>query len=99
MALSPAEAARSAEAARRTAAVQVAPGLDLRVWAPGADYMLAMKCRSARFDTHDGEDVRFLIRHLGLREPAQVFEIIARYYPDQAVPARTRFFVEEILSG
>ncbi len=26
---------------------------NLRVWAPQADYMLAMKCVSARFDSHD----------------------------------------------
>ncbi|HEX5136532.1 MAG TPA: hypothetical protein VFY93_06150 [Planctomycetota bacterium] len=70
---------------------------NLRVWAPVADYMLAMKCVSARFDTHDRDDVVFLIRHLGLKTSSEVFEIVSRYYPKGRVPAKTRFLVEEIL--
>lgn len=77
--------------------IQVLDLPNLRVWAPTAEYMLAMKCVSARFDTHDAGDVAFLIRHLGLVAPAQVFERIARYYPHERVPARTRFLVEELL--
>ncbi len=72
---------------------------NLRVWAPAADYMLAMKCVSARFDSHDRGDVEFLIRHLGLETPTSVFEVICRYYPRERVPAKTAFFVEEILQG
>jgi len=72
---------------------------NLRVWAPAADYMLAMKCVSARFDSHDRGDVEFLIRHLGLETPAAVFEVICRFYPRERVPAKTAFFVEEILQG
>lgn len=72
---------------------------NLRVWAPSADYMLAMKCVSARFDSHDRDDVVFLIRHLGLASPDEVFDIIARYYPRERVPAKTAFLVEEVLEG
>jgi hypothetical protein len=71
----------------------------LRVWSPGPDYMLAMKCLSARFDTHDRGDVKFLIRHLKLRKPGQVFDIVKRYCPKRIVPAKTRFLVEELLPG
>jgi hypothetical protein len=70
---------------------------NLRVWAPSADYMLAMKCVSARFDSHDRDDVVFLIRHLGLASPAEVFDVISRYYPRERVPAKTAFLVEEVL--
>ncbi len=70
---------------------------NLRVWAPTADYMLAMKCVSARFDTHDADDVAFLIRHIGLTTPDEVFERITRYHPHERVPPRTRFLVEELL--
>ena len=77
--------------------IQVLDLPNLRVWAPTADYMLAMKCVSARFDTHDGDDVAFLIRHLGLTTPDEVFERITRYYPHERVPPRTRFLVEELL--
>lgn len=72
---------------------------NLRVWAPTADYMLAMKCVSARFDTHDADDVAFLVRHLGLVAPGEVFERIARYYPHEQVPPRTRFLVEELMGA
>ncbi|MXY24079.1 MAG: hypothetical protein F4Y45_06095 [Acidobacteria bacterium] len=71
---------------------------NLRVWAPTADYMLAMKCVSARFDTHDADDVAFLVRHLELATPDEVFERITRYYPHGRVPPKTRFLVEELLS-
>jgi hypothetical protein len=70
---------------------------NLRVWAPTAEYMLAMKCVSARFDSMDREDVVFLIRRLGLRTPDEVFEVIGRFYPRERVPAKTGFLVEEIL--
>jgi len=72
---------------------------NLRIWGPTAEYMLAMKCVSARFDSHDRGDVKFLIRHLGLNSPVAVFEVICRYYPRERVPAKTAFFVEEILEG
>ena len=55
-----------------------------------------MKCVSARFDTHDASDVAFLIRHLGLVAPDEVFERITRYYPHEQVPPKTRFLVEEL---
>lgn len=72
---------------------------NLRVWAPGADYMLAMKCVSARFDTHDRDDVKFLIGHLNLTKPGQAFDIIRKYCPEHVIPAKTRFLVEELLSS
>jgi len=70
---------------------------NLRIWAPSADYMLAMKCVSARFDTHDADDVKFLVRHLGLKKPVDVFRIVEKYYPKKHVPPKTQFLIEEIL--
>lgn len=69
---------------------------NLRVWAPTPEYMLAMKCVSARFDSHDRGDVEFLIHHLGLKSSVAVFEVICRYYPRERIPAKTAFFVQEI---
>lgn len=69
----------------------------LRVYAPRADYMLAMKCVAARFDTHDKDDALHLIGLLGLKTPDEVFAIIAKYYPERMVPPKTRFLVEELL--
>lgn len=69
----------------------------LRVWAPSADYMLAMKCISARFDTHDKGDIEFLLKYLKLRAPKQVFKIVERYYPRSRIPPKTQFLIEELL--
>lgn len=68
----------------------------LRVWAPTAEYMLAMKCVSARFDSHDRDDVSFLIQHLDLATPDEVLRIISRFYPRERIPAKAQFLVEEL---
>ena len=69
----------------------------LRVWAPRADYMLAMKCIAARFDTHDRDDVIFLIKYLELKQRLEVFSLIEKYYPRKLIPPKTQFLIEEIL--
>ncbi|MBI2646302.1 MAG: hypothetical protein HYW85_04630 [Deltaproteobacteria bacterium] len=68
----------------------------LRIWAPEAPYMLAMKCISARWDTYDREDVIFLLRFLKLKSTKEVFKIIESYYPKKLIPPKTQFFIEEI---
>ncbi len=67
----------------------------LRVWAPDARYMLAMKCISARWDTHDKDDVQFLIRLLDLKSAKSVFAIIEGYYPKNRISPKTLFLIEE----
>jgi len=69
---------------------------NLRVWAPTAEYMLAMKCVSARFDSNDRDDALFLIQRLHLKSPDEVFEIISRYYKKRLIPPKAQFLVEEI---
>ena len=69
----------------------------LRVWSPCAEYMLAMKCISARWDSNDKHDVVFLIRYLKLKKPKEVFRLIEKYYPKKMIPPKTQFLVEEIL--
>ncbi len=71
----------------------------LQAWAPQPEYMLAMKCISARIDTKDADDVRFLIRHLKLKSAKQVFDLVTKYYPRMRVPAKAQFFVEEIFEN
>ena len=70
----------------------------LRVIAPPAQYILAMKCVAARvgLDEHDKEDTRFLIQHLGLRNSEAVLEIVAKYYDAKRIPAKTQYFVREV---
>lgn len=71
----------------------------LRVWAPEPRYMLAMKCISARWDTSDRDDVIFLIKLLRIANPQEVFSLIESYYPKNVIPAKTKFFVEEVLDN
>lgn len=70
---------------------------NLRVWAPEPRYMLAMKCISARWDSSDRDDVIFLLRLLKLSAPEEVFEIIEKYYPQNQIAPKTKFFIEEVL--
>ena len=70
---------------------------NLRVWAPTAEYMLAMKCISARFDGHDQDDVKFLIDYLNLQSPGAVFSIIEEYYPRRLIPPKSQFLIEELM--
>ena len=76
---------------------------NLRVLRPSADYLLAMKCMAARVEGYDSQgdrgDVEFLAKHLGLKSSDEVLSIVARYYPVERLTAKTRFFVEEIMSG
>lgn len=68
----------------------------LRVWVPEAEYLLAMKCISARFDTRDAEDLKLLIKKLKIKKSDEVFTILQKYYPKKQIPAKTQFFIEEV---
>jgi hypothetical protein len=70
----------------------------LRVWAPEPRYMLAMKCISARWDSSDRDDVSFLIKLLKLESALEVFDIIESYYPQNKIPPKTQFLIEELLA-
>jgi len=71
---------------------------NLRIVAPPAAYILAMKCIAARvgLDEHDKEDASFLIRLLNLHDSTAVLELVAQYYPADRIPAKTGFFVQEV---
>jgi hypothetical protein len=69
---------------------------NLAVWTPPAQYLLAMKAIAARFDSHDAQDLRTLIAHLGLSRVEEVLEVVERYYPRDQVPPKTQFFLEEL---
>jgi hypothetical protein len=78
------------------------PGL--RVTAPTAEYMLAMKCMASRLaagpgERGDEEDIRFLIRYLGLNSAEEAMNVVERYYPSDRIPPRTQFLLEDIFSG
>ncbi|NOY74734.1 MAG: hypothetical protein GXP32_02955 [Kiritimatiellaeota bacterium] len=58
-----------------------------------------MKCCSCRMDIgHDLDDIRFLIEHLGLDKKEDVVKIVLKYVPEDRIPAKTTFFIEEVFS-
>lgn len=74
---------------------------NLRVYAATAEYLLAMKCLASRLGGAPGEaddtaDILFLIRRLGLKTPAEVLGLVARYYPEDRLPVRARYLVESL---
>ena len=70
----------------------------LRVVMPPPEYILAMKCLAARvgLDSHDAEDVKFLVKLLNLSNVQEILSIVEKYYPKSRIPAKTQYFVEEI---
>jgi hypothetical protein len=71
----------------------------LRVMVARPDYMLAMKCLSMRIgaEFHDLDDVRYLLRHLGITSYRDALEIIARFYSVERFPQKTLYALEELL--
>ena len=74
---------------------------NLRVQAPTAEYMLAMKVLAARTgigdERGDAQDIAFLIRLLGLGQASEVMDIVARYYDPSRILPRSIYLVDEII--
>jgi hypothetical protein len=49
--------------------------------------------------SRDTDDIKTLIRHLGLSDADQVLEIVASYYPNRMIRPRTQFGVQEIMES
>ena len=55
----------------------------LRVMVAQPEYLLAMKCLALRIgaEFHDEDDVRYLLRHLGVESYERAIAILSKYYP------------------
>ena len=69
---------------------------NLTVWSPQPEYLLAMKCISARWGTHDSDDVKYLIKHLKLKTSSSVISLVEKYYSKNIIPIKTVYFIEEL---
>jgi hypothetical protein len=73
----------------------------LKITRPSASYLLAMKCLACRSAlpgyAGDIEDIRFLVRKMGLTSIEQVEEHISRFYPGDALTTESRAVVAGIL--
>jgi len=72
----------------------------LRVFCADARYMLAMKCLAMRLGEgyHDEDDVRYLLRHLGVERYEDALEVIAAYYPLGEFPDTALAALRELTS-
>lgn len=73
----------------------------LTVYAAEPEYLLAMKCLSARIgeEFHDVDDIRFLLRYLNLTKVSEAKDVLGRYYPLERFPQKTLYLLEELLGG
>lgn len=73
----------------------------LRVFVAQPEYLLAMKCLSFRLGPEfaDEADVRFLLRYLNITASAEALAIVTRYYPQNMLPQKTFYALQEILGG
>ncbi|MDD4865737.1 MAG: DUF6036 family nucleotidyltransferase [Mycobacterium sp.] len=69
------------------------PGL--RVSAPSAEYLLALKVYASR-PARDDDDIEFLAEHLGLTTADQVLDVTERYFRRAQLPPKTQFFIQQI---
>ena len=73
----------------------------LRVFLAQPEYLLAMKCIAMQVSeaesSPDRDDIKALLRHLGLKTVDQVLDVLACYYPHNLIRPKTQFGVEEIL--
>ena len=58
---------------------------------------LAMKVLAAR--RRDSDDIRFLIRRLGLASVDEVLAVCADVFPDEPIPERARLILEDALEA
>ena len=74
---------------------------NLEVLCADAKYLLAMKCLAMRIgeEFQDLDDIRYLLRHLGVRSYEHALEIIGQYYPADRFPPKTLYALEEILQA
>jgi len=71
----------------------------LHVFVAEPHYLLAMKCASMRLgaEYHDLDDVRYLLRHLGIQTVHDAMAIVEQYMSADQIPPKARFVLEELL--
>ena len=55
--------------------------------------------RGFEIEFHDLDDVRYLLRHLGIQTAAEAIRIVEQYVPTPQIPAKARFALEELLEN
>ncbi len=73
---------------------------NLRVFTAKPEYLLAMKCLAMRIgeEFRDLDDIRYLLRTLGIETYQEAVAVITKYYPLKKFPQKTMYALEELLS-
>lgn len=73
----------------------------LKIFCATAEYLLAMKCLAMRIgeEFQDLDDVRYLLRNLGITKYEKAIDVISRYYPVEKFPNKTLYILEELLTA
>lgn len=61
-------------------------------------YLLAMKLMAMRFG-EDDEDIEILLEQCDIHTPQEALDLLKDMYPSKEPPAKTRFFLEELLES
>lgn len=73
----------------------------LRVHLASAEYLFAMKCMAMRPEgidgSHDVSDIAALAKRIGLSSAAKALALVEQFYPQQRIPPKVAFGVEEIM--
>lgn len=69
----------------------------LSVSVASPEYLLATKLLASRV-SRDEQDILLLLRECGLSTVDDGLEVLERYYPNQPLEPRIRFFLEELLA-
>jgi len=74
---------------------------NLKVFCADANYLLAMKCLALRIgeEFQDLDDIRYLLRHIGIRNYDEALGIISKYYSAERFLQKTLYALEELLEG
>lgn len=76
-------------------------GCGLRVLRPTPEYLFAMKAMAMRGldseNSSDIEDIRFLVKSIGIRDFDQAADIVSSFYPKSQISPKTTFGLQEIL--
>ncbi len=71
----------------------------LRVFAPHPEYLLTMKCLAMRLgeEFQDRNDVAVLLNVIGLKRLEEAEAVLARHFPLERHPVRTRYVLADLL--
>jgi len=98
------DAAKGYISATHTTTERDLPQFDnLRIVAPTAEYLLAMKCMASRIASEGGQrsdvaDIEVLIKHLRLKSAEEAMAIVQRYYPPERIPVRAQYLLEDLFA-